>query len=183
VDLTDLFFWTGAKNRTGLDNIRGDELAALITAASGGANRGASVGVERPALFSVPTGFAGYIVEFSAAAEFDDLGFFDPADNTKLTIPVTDPPISRVLLRALTVWSPVVVGSAFHAAILKAGGASLEADQSTNNLTGTAVTTFCSVTMIEDVVPGDVFTLRAYHILSAGNVNLARANMALTVLR
>ena len=183
MQLSDLFFWTDCRNRVGFRNIDGDELAALINAASGAGNRGASVGVERAALFSVPTGEAGYTVEFSAGEEFDDLGFFDPSDNTKLTIPVTDPPISRVLLRALTVWSPVVVGSAFNAQILKSGGASLEARQSVNNLTGTAITTFCSVTTIEDVVPGDVFTLRAAHILSAGNVNLARANMALTVLR
>ena len=183
MELSDLFFGVDVFNRTGRVNITGTELAALINAASGAGNRGASVGVERAALFSVPTGEAGYTVEFSAGEEFDDLDFFDPADNTKLTIPVADPPISRVLLRAMTVWSPVVVGSAFNAQILKSGGASLEARQSTNNLTGTAITTFCSVTMIEDVVPGDVFTLRAAHILSAGNVNLARANMALTVLR
>jgi len=181
MSLSDLFFGTDFFNRLGRRNIRGDELSSMIS--GGGPNGGASVGVERAALFSVPVGFAGYIVEFSAGAEFDDLGFFDPADNTKLTIPTTDPPISRVLLRALTVWSPTVPGSAFYSQILKAGGASLEAQQSVNNLTGTAITSYCSVTMIEDVIPGDVFTLRAYHILSAGNVNMARANMALTVLR
>ena len=180
MELKDLFFGVDVFNRTGRDNITGTELAALIS--GGGASGGASVGVERAALFSVPTG-AGYTVEFSAGAEFDDLAFFDPADNTKLTIPVTDPPISRVLLRAMTVWSPVVVGSAFNAQILKAGGSSLEARQSVNNLTGVPVTTFCSVTTIEDVVPGDEFTLRAAHSLGAANVNLARANFALTVLR
>jgi hypothetical protein len=132
----------------------------------------------------VPIGFSGYIVSFASAA-FDDNSFWNVGTPTDLVIPVTDPVISRVQVTANCVWSPAAAGSQFHLTILKSGGASQEATQSANGQdTSSAPNTnhYLNVSLIEDVVPGDVFTLRAWHLLGAANVTLARANMALTVL-
>lgn len=185
ITLADLFFWRGADNETGLPNITGTELAALISAQGAGPNAGASVGCRRAASFSVPVGFSGYIVDYDAGAVFDDLGFFNGAAPTRLTIPVTDPPISRVLLTAMAVWSPTApADSAFYAQILRPSRVTLlESQQTVNGQGGTAITSFCNTTYIEEVVPGDYFELRAYHLLSSTNVNLARATFSLTVLR
>ncbi len=163
------------------------QLLAQLKTDIGGASQftGASVGMRRAGAFSVPVGFSGTIVSYDVAPVFDDLAFFNVALPTRLTIPVTDPPISRVAVSGLVVWSPTLpADSAFYASILRPSRVSLlESQQTVNGQGGTPITSFCNTGYIIDAIPGDFFELRAYHLLSSTNVNVARAEFMLTVLR
>lgn len=106
LQLSDLFFWRGAVNRTGLLNITGDELAALIAATiPGGAGN-----IGKGALISAGTqtipDASLEAIDFSINGPnivYDDFGMFDIAEPTKLSIPSGED-ISRVWTYCLVQW-------------------------------------------------------------------------------
>lgn len=185
-DITKAQFWN-VPNVAGRSTFSFDELVAALSAAGLGSNpnQGASVGLRRAGAFSVPVGFAGTIVSYDVAPVFDDLAFFNVAAPTRITIPVTDPPITRCVVSGLVVWSPTApADSIFYASILRPSRVSLlESQQTVNGEGGTPATSFCNTSYIIDTIPGDFFELRAYHLLSSTNVNVARAEFMLSVLR
>jgi hypothetical protein len=111
LNLSDLFFWRGAVNTTGLVNITGVELAALIAAqipsGAGNIGKGAliSCGVQSIADSSLE------IIDWSIngpTITYDDFGMFDPAEPTKLSIPAGED-ISRVWTYCLVQWQNVAI--------------------------------------------------------------------------
>jgi len=98
--LADLEFWTTADNNTGLKNITGTELAALMAASGSFVNphAGKGAGVRRDTTISIVSGFT--IVPDFDELFYDDLNFSDigGANPERLTIPDVDPPITRVQL-------------------------------------------------------------------------------------
>lgn len=166
MQLSDLFFWSSADNNTGLENIRGDELAALISAANGGpsAQVGKGCRVQRAPTESVPDGFPGVVVTFTGFPNpfYDDLNFYD--GTTGLVIPDVDPPIQRVQLIGHEVWSGNAAGQ-YNMFILKNGGAIGDGRQSVQR--GTPNTQYLNATSGPlDVVPGDKFELLALQFSS-----------------
>lgn len=89
MNLSDLFFWTGAVNRTGLRNIRGDELAEQLGTQQ---HLGGAVGTSAPQVIPDDGAFHAF-TGFDFVA-YDDLGFANLP--TGLQIPERDPPIERV---------------------------------------------------------------------------------------
>lgn len=93
LQLSDLFFWRGAVNRTGLPNITGDELAALLSASGLGiGNIGLGVLIKSALIFQTIPDSVETILNFDLAGGvdviYDDLGFYDKnVDPTKLIIP------------------------------------------------------------------------------------------------
>jgi hypothetical protein len=185
MNLSDLWFGTDVVNRTGRKNIRGDELAALIAASGLGASpfTGASVSARRAGAFSVPDGFGGYDLQFDAGTDFDDLGFFDAGQPTRLTIPDTDPAISRVLVIGNLVWSSSN-NTNFQVQIRRTPVLNNESQQSVSAQGGTAVTQYLNTSLISNVSPGDYFEVRAYQFsFPSANKTLARGHLMLTVLK
>ena len=88
LQLSDLFFWRNAVNRTGLPNIDGDELAALIAATipGGGGNIGLGA-LLQVGVLSIPNASITPIDFTTGSVIFDDFGMFDIAQPTRLTIP------------------------------------------------------------------------------------------------
>ena len=104
MQLSDLFFWTTADNNTGLKNITGDELAALISASSGpGPFGGKGASVLRAFTAAIPHNVHTEVIFSPATTVYDDLNFYDGVSS--LIIPDVDPPIERVLLVGHHVWS------------------------------------------------------------------------------
>lgn len=106
--LVDLFFGVDVVNRTGRNNIRGDELAALLAAdpsfASPRVGQGALVR-QGVAGQSIPNGVATDIdltAGGGASIDYDDLGFFVAPD--RFVIPAVVPPIQRVIVSVGVFW-------------------------------------------------------------------------------
>lgn len=185
MNLSDLFFWTNSNNNVGLPNIRGDELAAEIAASGLGASpfTGASVSARRAASQSVADGFAGYDLVFDAGTDFDDLGFFDAGQPTRLTIPDTNPAISRVLVIGNLVWSSSN-NTNFQVQIRRTPVLNNESQQSVSAQGGTAATQYLNTSIISNVSPGDYFEVRAYQFsFPSASKTLARGHLMLTVLK
>ena len=99
LQLSDLFFWRNAVNRTGLPNITGDELAALIAAtippSVGSVGLGTSLILDGSINF--PDGSVG-VIDWSNAGgptiEYDELNMYDPGSPDRITIPAG---VSRVI--------------------------------------------------------------------------------------
>lgn len=189
MQLSDLFFWSDANNNTGLENIRGDELAALISAASGGpsAQVGKGCAVQRAPSEPVADGFPGIDVTFTGFPNpfYDDLGFFDSGSPTLLTIPDVDPPIERVLITGNAVWSGSN-STNFQAQINHNGGASFQGGiQSVHAQGGTAITQYQSVSSgPTEVEAGDTFTLRVFQFsFPSASQTLARGTLTLLVVK
>lgn len=159
MNLSDLFFWTTADNNTGLENITGTELAALIGAATSGAGPfgGKGVLVSRPFGAVIPHNVHTEVIFQPSQTQYDDLGFYDGVSS--LIIPVTDPPIRRVLLVAQHVW---LSGGPFtyDVTIQKNNGAFTTGEQT---LPFTSASDFVQQMNVtggpEPVVPGDAFTM------------------------
>ena len=133
-------------------------MAALISASSGpGPFGGAGALVSRPFTAAIPHNVHTDVIFNPASTVYDDLGFYDGA--TKLIIPVTDPPIRRVLLVAQHVWSS---GGPFtyDVTIQKNNGAFQTGEQT---LPFTIVGDFVQQMNVtggpEPVVAGDAFTM------------------------
>lgn len=164
MNLSDLFFWTSADNNTGLENIRGDELAALIAATIPGANPNIGLGaqINRGAGQNISTGTPTTAIFTSEI--FDDLGFADlGANNDRLTIPVTDPQITRVMLTAEASWQNNASGTRGHAVSFNGSsgfGDNLSFNRNrppTNSLQNAL---FTYTTQLIPVVPGDFFGIK-----------------------
>lgn len=154
--LKDLIFWTDANNNTGLPNITGEELAAQLQT---GQNAGALVTGSAPQ--SIPDATPTTINQWDTIV-YDDAGFFDPLFPDRLTVPVTDPLISRVQLYYEFSWQPNATG--FRQQFLEqngvggvAGGIALAIP-----VVGAAAPLSASLySMPIECEPGDVFTMVA----------------------
>jgi hypothetical protein len=159
MQLSDLFFWSDANNNTGLENIRGDELAALIGAATSGSGPFGGKGalVSRPGGTFIAHNVHTDVIFTPNQTQYDDLGFYDGV--SKLIIPVTDPPIKRVLLVAQHVW---LSGGPFtyDVTIQKNNGAFTTGEQTLPFTTAGDFVQQMNVTGgPEPVVAGDAFTM------------------------
>lgn len=190
MNLSDLFFWSNADNNTGLENIRGDELAALIAAASGGpsAQVGQGAVVQRAPSEVITDGFPGVTVIWTGFPNpvYDDLGFFDGGDPTKLTIPDVTPAIERVTLTATMVWTSDATSD--RQGEIKKNGITVT-ESGIASMTASAdppvVTQYLNITGGPfSVVAGDFFTLQAIQFSSpSATKTLARAVMSITVVK
>ena len=190
--LIDLFFGTDFFNRLGRSNIRGDELAALIAATipsgAGDAGKGAemskigtllvpNVGTQIPVIFDV---------EF-----YDDLGFIDiPTDDDRITIPVTDPQISRVQFAAFCRWENLVgqltgyreMGFWKNNVNPSSGESGSLVRWNANDTIGATKDTMI-VSMPQRVVAGDFFQLRVGQNSASNPLDILIQRFAVVVLR
>ena len=190
MQLSDLFFWTDCRNRVGFKNIGGDELAALINASGGGpsAQVGKGAVVQRAPTETIPDGFPGLAVIWTGFPNpvYDDLGFFDSGDPTKLTIPDVTPAIERVTLTATMVWSSDATSD--KQGEIKKNGVTVT-ESGIASMTASAdlpvVTQYLNITGGPfSVVAGDFFTLQAIQFSSpSATKTLARAVMSITVVK
>lgn len=185
--LADLFFGTDVVNRTGRNNIRGDELATMINAAApAGLNpfvgQGANVrGAGQNYAQNISAG-----LDLSTETFYDDLGFFSGGAPTRLTIPVTNPQFTRVMLVGFWQWAtPYDVGS-FQLSLAKNFNFSqVQQGFSITRYPGIGasdagvptIATLSSQPFV--VVPGDFFELIG---LQNGQANLTLTNGQLSIL-
>jgi len=190
MSLTDLFFATDFFNRLGRANIRGDELAALLSTEGGlvGGQIGKGALVQRAPAETITDGFPGVTIIFTSfpIPTYDDLGFWSAGDPTKLTVPLTSPPIQRVQITCSTVWSSDA-SSSKHIEIKK-NGITVDASglAGVPASAGAPVTTqyINAVSAPFSVVAGDFFELQAIQFSSpSASKTLARATMAILVVK
>ena len=168
MNLADLIFWTAANNETGLPNITGTELAALINA--GGANPRVGQGVAIRQNGFQTFGVGASVVDFAqggnAFVDYDDLGFYTDSSPTEFTIPDVDPAITRVVVSATIVFidSAVSPPTGSRSLNMRLNGADVGTvptlafmevfpDQGSNETTRLVITSSAA-----QVVAGDVFT-------------------------
>lgn len=192
MQLSDLFFWTTADNNTGMKNITGDELAALINAGGGGASPfiGMGANVRASSNQNIVNGLQGTVVVFNIE-NYDDLDFVDlGADNDRMTIPVTDPQITRISLSAFFRWNNTAGGQTGVREMIftKNGGGGISSPGfSTNRFvppdTGAtdALNTFTS--QPQQCVAGDFFGVTAFQNSGNDPQNLLGAQLSIAVLR
>lgn len=189
MELTDLIFWSRADNNTGLKNITGVELAALINAAATGANPNIGKGatIRNTAIttfnglfgaFSFSTGVGGGGTVF-----YDDLGFFagDSAP-TRLTIPLTDPPITRVMCAATVRWqSGINIRRLLFAPSTGSGRGDQGVSDNSRDATGLGSFDWQLDSMVFDNTTGDFFELFNFQN-SGGNIIVDDVQFQITVM-
>ena len=106
INLADLFFWTGCKNRVGFPNIRGDELRNNLSGYNG-ASAGATLATPP---FSVPDSSPPVVVPVDFVFPGDELGLYDPSI-FGFRIPDLDPPIQKIQLSIRIHWAAAAAGS------------------------------------------------------------------------
>lgn len=108
--LSDLFFWSSADNETGLQNIRGDELAALLAASGLFPSTNIGLGAIAQGTTQPIGGFASEdAIHFNQIVQ-DDLGFLNVSSgsprDTQFIVPDVDPPIQRVVFGGAFRYAP-----------------------------------------------------------------------------
>ena len=112
MSLSDLFFGTDFFNRLGRKNIRGDELAALLSEAGLGAGQIGMSAVASGANQDINNASDQPLVWDTI--EEDDLGFLDVSSgsprNERFIIPDVDPPINKVIFGGAFRWEQSLAG-------------------------------------------------------------------------
>lgn len=152
--LKDLIFWTDANNNTGMPNITGEELAALLQSAQ---NPGALVFAAAPQ--AIPDATPTTINTWDSIV-YDDAGFFDTGAPDRFTIPVTDPVISRVQLYFQYSWQPNAAGFRQHFLEQNGvGGVRGGIAQAVPVVSAASPLSDTLYSLPLDCVPGDVFSM------------------------
>jgi len=176
MNLSDLFFWTGAFNRTGLENIRGDELAALL---GPGANAGkgaeiAAFGPTIPTTGITPLDFSG-----SPTVNFDDLNFIQlGVDTAQFIIPAN---VARVQLWVDFEWNSSAVGLREIRSFKNGASIGNVRFKQFPDASGSTVHGFF-VSQVFEAVEGDRFGF-AVTQSSGGNLDVDSHQQSITVLR
>ncbi len=179
-NLTEMFFGTDVTNDTGRKNIRGDELATLIT---GGASplAGAGALVTLTPGTTIPDASPPLPLDWTGATVvYDDLGFFVGAGG--FIIPVTDPPITRVRFWGNVIWAPAVGQRSLFQTVtfaLPPGSGTVVLPETGSAIVG-ATMEVQSAAMV--VVIGDGLNLLASQVSGAPNT-IAEQEMAIEVVR
>lgn len=191
MDITKAQFWN-TPNVAGVETFDYAELLAQLTIdiPSGGGNPFIGDGAEVRATGSQNVGTVIGALIYNTEV-YDDLGFADlGVDNDRLTIPVTNPQITRVQLSGFTRWNNTQGGQTGvrQVNISKNGSSGVGGDgisiRRENPLSASAFDGLYTFTSLpQEVVPGDFFQLLALQNSTVGTLSILNCNLALVVLK
>jgi len=185
MDITKAQFWD-APNSQGLPSFSYAELLAQLQTDIGGVSPNIGIGCfARAGNTSIPSG-GRFPVPYNASV-FDDAGFLDigGANPQRMTIPLLDPPIQRVIVGGSQTWSANAHGTVRTLIFVKNFNQLANGDQ---QIPLTVVPGDSNHTLAmsppENVVAGDWFETQAFTSGGAGpNVNLVAAAGWIIVLQ
>ena len=186
MDITKAQFWN-TPNVAGVESFSYADLLAQLEIDIGGVSPNIGIGCKATAT-GVSIASGGRVVVPYDAVVFDDANFLDigGANPERMTIPLLDPPILRIVIGGFQSWSANAQGTVRTIVFTK--GANEIDFGSQQQIPATIVpgdsNKILAMSPPIDVVAGDFFQTQAFHSGGAGPaVNLAQAAGWIIVLR